>query len=157
MPILTWWTAEQQQAVTYTKELNIPNGKIWTPALLWQFDCASENLTICALRRSERPTKKTQLYYAPFHNVYGRDQIAEENQVCLGSGGMKAVKKAAEARDFATLMRTVETVFWRTTFSEIHNVKAADQNLNTLHHHLVTTGARFPLDKLVPIKTKLWK
>lgn len=135
---LTWWTAAQQVSATYSGNLKIPNGKIWVPAMVWNYDLGDQALKVFALIKSERPTEKTKIYHAPFHNVYG------DGRVCIGTGA----KHFSRANNYTAIMKSVEKVFWGTSFSEIHNTAAAKKNLNTLHHQLVTEQIKFPLEHL---------
>lgn len=145
-PVMVWWTPKQKVKAYYTKELNIPNGTIDVPALVWRFDQDELEIAIYALKDDKEPDIKTKLYHAPFHNVY------VDGNVCIGSGDTHL---NTHSREFSTIMATAMHVFWGTKFSEIHNDKAIIKgNLNVLHHDLVK-GKKFPLDLLSPTKKTL--
>jgi len=137
-PVLAWHTPAESHHVTYSKNLNIPNGKIAAPPMLWLWNDYHRNLAVWALPDDQRPTEKTDLYHAPFHNVY------PDGRICLGSGS----KHITPCKTFISLMAACERVFWNTTFSESHNDRAVSGNLNSLHHELITTGCPFPMDRL---------
>ncbi len=145
-PVLTWYTPAQQVEAFYSEGLHIPNGKIHVPAMVWKWNEERSALTVYAMLKDDKPTEKTALYNAPFHNVYDRNSYNGEGYVCLGSAGQKHIKKADT---FTGIIATVMRVFWRTEFSAIHNTNAVTGNLNTLHIELVNTGCKFPMDRLV--------
>lgn len=144
-PVLTWWTPLQKVKTYYTKNLNIADqGTIEVPPLVWQYSMDERNLEIFAFKENTEPNEKTELFFAPFHNVY------TNGTVCIGSGS----SKLQQLNNFTDIMENAMKVFWSTKFSEIHNKTAIDGNLNTLHKSLVN-GASFPMDKLMPIHNKL--
>lgn len=144
-PTLIWYTSAQRQKLVYTKELNIPNGIVHVPALLWIWNSNEGKLSLYALDSDQRPDNKSKLYNAPFHNVY------EDNSTCIGTGSRHIEKH----QTFKAIMDNVMLVWWKTAFSAVHNEKACKLNLNTLHHSLVTTRKNFPIDQLVLSKTKI--
>lgn len=143
-PVLVWHTPIQKVKAFYTPALNIPNGIIEVPALIWRYNDATGALRLGAIK--DPISEKTPIYYAPFHNCY--DNLG----VCLGTAAHNV--KNDKLLTYADLMRSVEHIFWHTEFSAIHNTNAIDGNLNSLHKNLVA-GRPFPMDKLKLSKTKI--
>lgn len=144
----------QKVSAYYTKGLHVPDGTIEVPPLVWRWNASHMELQVYAFKNTEAyekikkvrtPDEDTDLFYAPFHNVY------ENGRVCLGSGWHSNIK---EARTFKGIMEQMEHVFWNTRFSEIHH-NGCNGNLNTLHHKLVTTQCPFPTDMLKSFNHKL--
>ena len=72
-----WYTKSMKRQLYFTENLEIPNGMAEVPAILWLAN--KRSLKIFALSSNRRPTEKTELFYAPFFNVY------EDGNVCMGT------------------------------------------------------------------------
>jgi PRTRC genetic system protein B len=79
-----WWTAPKAQGVFFKVPgtvLENAKGAAPMPGLIWVMTGGS-NLDVYAYKGGTRPTKKTQLYQAPFFNVN------ESGDVCLGNASL---------------------------------------------------------------------
>ena len=72
-----WFTKSMKRQLFFTENLGISNGIAEVPAMLWLAN--KRSLKIFALANIRRPTEKTELFYAPFFNVY------ENGNVCMGT------------------------------------------------------------------------
>lgn len=63
-----WFTKSMKRQLYFTENLEISNGMAEVPAMLWLAN--KRSLKIFALSSNRRPTDKTELFYAPFFNVY---------------------------------------------------------------------------------------
>ncbi len=135
--ILIWYVPAKKHYLYFTEQLNIPNGEASVPTLIF---VANENrLSIFATKTKGKPSLRTKLYKAPFHNV------GDQGNICLGSG--KRDKNRLQY--FDEVMTSWEKVFWATEFSEIHG-KPAGKNINLLWKHLISSDDKFPNDVLLP-------
>ena len=138
---LIWFAPAKQHQMYFTKGLHLPNGRAYTPSLL--FVAHNNRLYIFATKTKKKPTLSTKLYRAPFHN------ISNDGSVCLGNG-KRSEKKY---KYFNEVMASWETVFWATEFSAIHGIPVKG-NPNTLWKHLIETGELFPNGKLIESQYK---
>ena len=76
-PHAIWYTPARKTEMNFSKSLNIPNGTAFVPPMLWKAD--KENLWVFALESDARPSYKTQLFHAPYFNIYN------EGRVCMGT------------------------------------------------------------------------
>lgn len=102
--ILVWWTPEQKQMMHFTKELHIAKGEAMQPALLWVLN--DRELSLYAFKG--KPTEKTQLYRAPYHNVHN------DGDVCLGSARAKR-----HDYTYTGIIGYYHTLFWNSEFSHL--------------------------------------
>lgn len=135
---LVWYHGPEERNVFFIKELNIPNGRMKVPGILYVVDKGS--LSIYAFK-GKKP--KNELYRAPFMNT-------TEN-VCLGSA---KVTKPTE-RTFANVMAYWEKMFWLSEFSHLSGQNPIKGNLALLTKRLIETGEPFPTDVLKPVSKKL--
>lgn len=82
---MIWWTPPQQRPMFFDKSSNASQsfngaGRCPNPGLVWM--ATSSALFIYAVAGNDRPTQETQLFQAPFFNVWSR------GQVCVGSANM---------------------------------------------------------------------
>lgn len=79
--VVAWWTPPQIRTLFFTHEdLAAIDGEDFpVPALLWRLELKDRSLFVRALKGDERPEGKTQLFVAPFLNVY------PQGLVCQGS------------------------------------------------------------------------
>lgn len=80
---LIWWTAPSKrpmffQQSSYNKDTFTANGVCPVSGLVW-VAMPGNGLYVYAVKGSDRPEPRTQLYQAPFFNVWGR------GKVCVGS------------------------------------------------------------------------
>ncbi|MFY1047486.1 PRTRC system protein B [Chryseobacterium sp. GP-SGM7] len=128
-----WYTLSQQRQMYFVKYLEIPNGFANVPAMLWFAD--KEQLTVFALNSDKRPTEKTQLYYAPFFNVY------DDGNVCMGTVDVN-IQNSSSVEDF---IEQWENYFFNSYFSHLvggHN--PIEGNVVSLWRELLKTNELFP-------------
>lgn len=135
---LVWYHGPEERNVFFIKSLNIPNGRMKVPGLLYKVEDGT--LSIYAFK-GKKP--KGELYRAPFMNT-------TEN-VCLGSA---KVAKPAE-RTFANVIAYWEKMFWQSEFSHLSGQNPIKGNLALLTKRLIETGEPFPTDVLKPVSKKL--
>ena len=132
-----WYTKSQERQMYFVKNLEIPNGKVHVPAMLWFAD--KENLSVFALTSDKRPTEKTTLHYAPFFNVY------EGGAVCMGTVDVN-IKNSASVEEF---IKAWEDYFFHSYFSHLlGNYNPIKGNCVNLWKKLMETGETFPVEVL---------
>lgn len=72
-----WYTPTQTVGLNFIQSLTIPNGKLAIPAMVWKAD--RSHLEVFAIKGTMKPKELTQLYHAPFFNIY------REGKVCMGT------------------------------------------------------------------------
>jgi len=141
---IIWFTKAQYRQLHFSKGLGIPSGNAHTPALLWMAD--RESLSIFALASSRRPTPNTELYHAPFFNVY------QKGNVCMGSVDIEV----SETSSIKELTKLWEAYFFNSYFSHLmseHN--PINGNCVLLWESLVNTEKLFPNEVLLKNSQKL--
>jgi len=136
---LVWYNGPEEHYVYFSKSLNIPNGKMKVPGLLYVVN--NNRLSLYAFK-GKKPTK--DLYMAPFMNT-------STEYVCLGNA---KIKKPTE-RTFSNVIAYWENMFWKSEFSHILGKNPVKSNLAVLSKHLIESGEAFPTKELVPICQKL--
>ncbi len=139
---LIWYQSPSRQKMYFTKGLGIPTGKASVPTIVYVVK--NNNLQIFTTKTKSKPTEKTKLYKAPFHNT------GVNGNVCLGQGK----KPTIEGKYIEELMKAWENVFWYTKFSEIHGTPI-NGDINELWRELINTNKEFPKGYLLPSNTKL--
>lgn len=130
-----WHIPAGPHPLAFHKNLAIPSGMARCPALIFM---AGQWLSVFALKWRGRPTARTKLYHAPFHNVSGSGEI------CMGSA-----RRPKSNISTAKYMAGMETAFWQSEFSHIHNQNLREGvNINTLWKRLVETDEPFPNEVL---------
>lgn len=138
---LLWWVPAEKRHLIFSKHLNISNGKVNCPPMLFFH---GRDLFVFALKENERPTVETKLFHAPFHNV------SHDGNVCLGSARQPKTSLVSNR------ITGYESAFFQSKFSETHyNPMAEGANLNLVLKDLIETGKEFPLDLLVDTKITL--
>lgn len=72
-----WFVPPQRHYITFTSEVKIPTGNYRFPGLIMAAD--GKDLYIFAYKGLKKPDAKTELFHAPFYNVYG------DGEVCMGT------------------------------------------------------------------------
>lgn len=142
---LIWFRPAERRRIYFAEGLHLPNGEAWVPPLIYKTD--GRNLSVFAISSDDRPTEKTPLFRAPFHNIY------EEGGVCLGNAEVKRPSQ----KTYTNLMKYWEDLFWLSEFSHLQDTKGPTKtNLNILWKRLVSeknlTWSK--LDELLPLKKK---
>jgi PRTRC genetic system protein B len=132
-----WFSPKRKQHLFFKKGLTIPGGIAEVPNLIFKVN--HNNLSVWAVL--EKPTARTELYQAPFHNVNS------SGQVCLGNVKIKERFSCIEE-----LITQYETAFWKSEFSEVHGTPIKG-NINLLWKDLIVNQKPFPEEVL--IKTQL--
>lgn len=132
-----WFTKAQQRQLYFVKNLEIPNGKVKVPAMLWIAD--REKLSVFAVMNDKRPTEKTPLYHAPFFNVYS------DGDVCMGTVDIR-IQKSASVEEF---IEQWEHYFFNSYFSHlVGNHNPIQGNLVSTWKNLMDTNDSFPVEVL---------
>lgn len=137
---LIWWRSPEQRHMYFSDRLEIPDGMMWVPGLI--YEAKANGLMIYAFK-GRKPTDK--LFHAPFMNV--------SDYVCLGNAKVERPK----VRTFANVIAYWEKMFWLSEFSHILGGNPIEGNIATLSKQLIATGEHFPLDVLKPIQSKKLK
>jgi PRTRC genetic system protein B len=74
---IVWWIAPSERYIHFSSHLKIKSGKCRLPALL--LAAHDRKMYVFALKGSKKPTIKTEIFNAPFYNLY------DNGDVCLGT------------------------------------------------------------------------
>ena len=132
-----WFTKSMKRQLYFTENLEISNGIAEVPAMLWLAN--KRSLKIFALSSNRRPTEKTELFYAPFFNVY------EDGNVCMGTVDVN-IQNSNSLEEFTTKW---EDYFFNSYFSHLmdeHN--PINGNCVSLWKSLINTEKPFPKEAL---------
>lgn len=134
---VVWHTKSGQRQLYFSEELGIPNGKANVPALLWK---ANKNeLSVFALKGSRKPRLETNLFYAPFFNLY------RSGKVCMGTVDIDEKKKSLEQ-----FIADWENYFFNSYFVHlINNHNPVKGNIVRLWQRQVSEKTLFPEDCLL--------
>lgn len=139
--MMVWYTCPMKVNLLFKPTLKIPSGKCYVPALIWKAD--ADDLWLYAMNTKSRPGPSTQLFKAPFFNVH------TDGKVCMGNVDIdfENVNTTGE------FMKQWEDYFWNSYFSHLlGDTSPVRGNIVSLWQHQIATGAKFPVDELVPIK-----
>ena len=132
-----WYTKSMNRQFYFTENLEIPNGRVEVPAMLWFAN--KRSLKIFALANSRRPTEKTELFYAPFFNVY------EDGNVCMGTVDVN-IQNSNYIEEF---IEKWEDYFFNSYFSHLMNEhNPINGNCVSLWKSLINTEKPFPKEAL---------
>ena len=132
-----WFTKSMKRQLYFTENLEIPNGMAEVPAMLWFAN--KRSLKIFALANSRRPTEKTELFYAPFFNVY------EDGNVCMGTVDVN-IQNSNYIEEF---IEKWEDYFFNSYFSHLMNEhNPINGNCVNLWKSLINTEKQFPKEAL---------
>ena len=132
-----WFTKSMKQQLYFTENLEIPNGMAEVPAMLWLAN--KRSLKIFALSSNRRPTEKTELFYAPFFNVY------ENGNVCMGTVDVH-IQNSTSLEEFT---KKWEDYFFNSYFSHLMNEhNPTNGNCVNLWKSLINTEILFPKEIL---------
>lgn len=135
-----WYQRPTKKHVFFKDELNIPNGEMCVPGLVYVVK--NNSLSLFSYKGI---MPKGKLLRAPFFNIYSN------NTVCLGN----AKVKKASILTYESIIRYWEEMFWKSEFSHLIGGNVVKNNLSSLTKRLIETGEKFPGNELIPIKTKL--
>ena len=132
-----WFTKSMKRQLYFTENLEIPNGTAEVPAMLWLAN--KRSLKIFALSSNRRPTEKTELFYAPFFNVY------EDGNVCMGTVDVH-IQNSTSLKEFT---KKWEDYFFNSYFSHLMNEhNPIKGNCVSLWKSLINTEKQFPKEAL---------
>ena len=132
-----WFTKSMKRQLFFTENLEIPNGRAEVPAMLWFAN--KRSLKIFALANNRRPTEKTELFYAPFFNVY------EDGNVCMGTVDVH-IQNSTSLKEFTEKW---EDYFFNSYFSHLMNEhNPINGNCVNLWKSLINTEKQFPKETL---------
>ncbi|WP_367866980.1 PRTRC system protein B [Pedobacter sp. WC2423] len=132
------WHTPVMKADLLFKDLDLPSGNAYVPALLWK--ASKDSLSIYAITESADITQDTPLYHAPFFNLY------RQGKVCMGSVQIN-IPKDCMLEDFIARW---EVYFFNSYFSHLidgHN--PINGNLHQLWKQLINRNKKFPVQHLV--------
>lgn len=139
-----WYTPIRRENLFFIDDLNIPNGKASLPVLIWK--ASKTSLSVYALMDEKEISLDTELYKAPFFNVY------EQGKVCMGTVKID-IKPDCLLEEFISLW---ERYFFTSYFSHlIASVSPVKGNIIQLWQSLVGTRKSFPVKSLVSHKLTL--
>ena len=132
-----WFTKSMKRQLYFTENLEISNGMAEVPAMLWLAN--KRSLKIFALSSNRRPTDKTELFYAPFFNVY------ENGNVCMGTVDVH-IQNSTSLEEFTTKW---EDYFFNSYFSHLMNEhNPINGNCVNLWKSLINNEKQFPKEAL---------
>lgn len=138
-----WYTPPQQRQVHFIEKLDIPSGMAHIPGLIWKAD--KKRLMLFAVEADRKPTLTTQLFAAPFFNVY------KEGGVCMGTVDVK-ISSSISLESFMTAW---ENYFFNSYFSHTIQTNATVDNIVFLWKSLVEEQIPFPKESLVKLNKTL--
>ena len=132
-----WYTKSMKRQLFFIENLEISNGTAEVPAMLWFAN--KRSLKIFALANNRRPTEKTELFYAPFFNVY------EDGNVCMGTVDVN-IQNSNYIEEF---IEKWEDYFFNSYFSHLMNEhNPINGNCVNLWKSLINTDKPFPKEIL---------
>ena len=137
-----WYRKPEKRAIFFTDSLGIPSGQVFVPGLVYKVEKGELYVFSYVAKRL---TSKTQLYRAPFLNVY------TDGKICLGNA---KVKRSQECT-YSGIMEYWEDMFWKSEFSHLLGMNPVRSNISLLYKKLVNTGEAFPVEELVKEKMKV--
>lgn len=135
-----WYTPPREVSLFFADSLKIPSGRVKIPAMIWK--ATAEKLSVYALKGRSRPAEKTQLYHAPYLNIY------HNGNVCMGTVAIR-INRNACLEDF---MQAWEQYFLNSYFSHsINGGSSTKTDTIQLWRKLRKTGLDFPQEELLKI------
>ena len=134
-----WYRKPEKRRIYFTKALNIPNGDVKLPGLIYM--AKGKNLSVYAVKIRGSIRMNTRLYSAPFFNV------GNNANVCMGNAKMKWPTELT----YENIVQYWENKFWLSEFDHLLGSNPIKGNLSTITKHCIETGCEFPRDQLKPI------
>lgn len=136
-----WYEKPQKKMHHFSKKLNIPNGELYTPSLLYVV--SGNSLALYAFI-GDYPDGT--LYRAPYYNV-------SSTYVCLGNSHLPDIQEMT----YDNIIQYWEKMFWLSEFDHILSSNPIKSNLSILSKKLMKTGEPFPQAELLPVSLTLKK
>lgn len=131
------WYRKGAASLIFKKDLNVKNGIYNLPTLI--FMLKGKTLSVFAIK-SKSINEKSDLYKAPFHNIY------DNGSVCMGSAIIN------ESNELKTIIKNYESAFFNSKFSHYQSEGSPIKgNLNTYFNKIV--DKQIPFDNSLLIKT----
>ncbi|RZM23866.1 MAG: PRTRC system protein B [Pedobacter sp.] len=137
---IVWYTPARSVNLFFKAELGLADGSANIPALVWK--ATRQGLWIWAVKEQGRPDGQSQLFCAPFLNVY------DSGSVCMGSVRVD-VPKNCSVSQFKQLW---EHYFFDSSFS--HTIAGSDKLIG-VWGSLIGTDEPFPTSQLKKANKKL--
>lgn len=132
-----WFTQSMSANLYFSKSLSIPDGMAQLPPLIWK--ASKTRLQIWAMKEEQRPRADTDLFLAPFFNLY------HDGRVCMGNVDIKIPKDC----NLTQFMELWMKYFFASTFSHLlTDTSPVKMNIVQLWQSLIATGKDFPLNQL---------
>ncbi|MFA6151987.1 MAG: PRTRC system protein B [Chitinophagaceae bacterium] len=137
-----WFTPAMERELFFVEGLDIPNGLAKVPPLIWK--ATKDRLCIYAFKSKTKPDIATELYHAPFLNMY------QSGKVCMGTVKVK-IKDDCMLEDF---MEQWQQYFFNSYFSHsIDGHNPVKGNICQLWKETIEANKKIPSKSL--IKTTL--
>ena len=134
--IYVWYRKEEKKYLLFDKKLQIPNGEMYIPGLVFQV--SGQQLSVYAYKG--RLTESSKLYRAPFFNV-------SVEYVCLGNASFEY----PDERTYSNIIQYWENMFWKSEFSHILGSNPVVGNLKAVTLECIQNGQKFPKEQLIPL------
>lgn len=137
--LMVWWEPERTDVIYCVLGNKQKTAMVRWPALVFATD--GQRLMVLALGKNERPDNQTELFNAPFGNVFGH------HGVCLGNSHLPASVSPTAIDGFSD-------VFYKTAFTHpngCHDLLKGVDRQKISEWWIARDGkCRFPYSKLVP-------
>lgn len=135
---LVWYRKPEKRMMYFVEGLNIPNGEMEVPGLVYSTD--GRSLQVFAFKGSK---PKKVLFHAPFFNV--------SDHVCLGNAKMQKPK----GHTYQNWMTYWEDMFWKSEFAHILGDNPIKGNLSLVTKECISGNKPFPTHLLKKSKYTL--
>ncbi|MES2111902.1 MAG: PRTRC system protein B [Bacteroidota bacterium] len=133
-----WCTPAKRIKLLFTDSLGIPSGEANVPPLLWK--AGKNHLSVFAIL-DENITGQTDLYHAPFFNVY------PDGKVCMGNVAVQIPNDCC----LETFIDLWQEYFFNSYFSHLFGAHVPVKgNIVQLWQNLTTSVDPFPVETLIP-------
>lgn len=129
-----WYTPPMRRQMLFISSLGLNEGSYALPGLIWKAD--RNHISIFAIKQTSRPTLSSQLYHAPFFNVY------ESGNVCMGTVNIDIDQYSC----LETFISQWETYFFRSKFSHVvEGSSPIKGNIIQVYKSLLNNNKKFPV------------
>lgn len=139
-----WHTKPQFVPMFFREDLGIADGRVNIPAMIWK--AGKSELSVYALLEDTKPTEDTELFYAPFFNIY------KDGHVCMGNVDIDIDHNCC----LEEFILQWESYFFNSKFSHLlDGYNPVSCNIIQLWQGLVNQSDNFPITELVKNGKKL--
>ncbi len=140
-----WHTPNQHRQLLFIEGLGLLSGIYPVPPLLWK--ATRDSVSVFAIKTTARPDIKTELFEAPFFNIYST------GNVCMGTVDIEI----NDDEGLEVFMKQWEDYFFNSRFSHLLSDRSpVKSNIIRLYKSLYITKKSFPLSELKKL-TKSFK